>query len=193
MGARFGERVFDNQNGFEYWPAPKLQPTALLGLLGLALLAAIASASVAVANMRGWYAALTPPPLTPPNPMPITGWALLAIIYVLMAGAACRVMRRLNSAAQSSAQSAAQSTAQSKAMSAWGWQLALGAAWPAAFFGFHAMPAALIIAAMLLAAIAATIRRFAWLDRLAAMLLVPNLAWAGFLIYLNAGFWWLNQ
>ncbi len=174
-----------------------MQPNALLGLLGLALLAAIASASVAAVNMRGWYAALTPPPFSPPNPLPIAGWALPAIIYVLMAGAAWRLMRRLNAAAQSSgqpsAQGAAQSAAQSSAMSAWGWQLALGAAWPAAFFGFHAMPAALVIAAMLIAAIAATIGRFARLDRVAAFLLLPNLAWAGFLIYLSAGFWWLNQ
>jgi tryptophan-rich sensory protein len=177
-----GDRVFDNQNGFEYWPAPKLQPPALLGLLGLASLAGIASASVAVANMRGWYAALTPPPLTPPNPMPMAGWGLLAIIYVLMAGAAWQVLRPANPA-----------THQRSAIFAWGWQLALGAAWPAVFFGFHAMLAALVIAAMLVASIAATIRQFARLDLAAAILLVPNLAWAGFLIYLNAGFWWLNQ
>jgi tryptophan-rich sensory protein len=181
-----GDRVFDNQNGFEYWPAPKLQPTALLGLLGLAALAGIASASVAVANMRGWFAALTPPPLTPPNPMPIAGWGLLAIIYVLMAGAAWQVLRPINPAA-------CQRSAQIAAILAWGWQLALGAAWPAVFFGFHAMLSALVVAAMLVAAIAVTIRRFARLDRVAAILLVPNLAWGGFLIYLNAGFWWLNQ
>lgn len=180
--AGLGERVFDNQNGFEYWSAPKLQLVALLGFVGLALLAGFASASVALVNMRGWYAVLTPPPAAPPNPLPVSVWGFLAISYVLMAVAAWLVWRGMKPVAS-----------QRAAQNAWGWQLALGSAWPAVFFGFHAMLAALIIAAALIAVVGLAIRRFARLDGAAAILLIPYLAWAGFAGYLNAGFWWLNH
>jgi translocator protein len=177
-----GERVFDNQNGFEYWSAPKLQLAALLGFVGIALLAGFASASVASVNMRGWYAFLTPPPFAPPAPLPASAWGLMGISYLLMAVAAWRVWRQMTPIVY-----------QRSALNAWGWQLALGAAWPAVFFGFHSMLAALIIAAALVLAVGLTIRRFARLDNAAAVLLIPHLVSAGFASYLNAGFWWLNH
>ncbi len=176
-----GERVFDNQSGFEYGSTPKAQLRALFGFVGLALLADLASASVALVNLRGWYARLTPPPFAP-APLPATVWGGLAVSYLLMAVAAWLVWRKMMPVAR-----------QNAALNAWGWQLALGAAWPAVFFGFHAVLPALIVAVALVVVAGLTIRRFARLDNAAAILLVPYLAWASFAAYLNAGFWWLNH
>ena len=178
----FGERVFDNRNGFDYGAAPKLQLAALLGFVGLSLLAAVASACVALANMRGWYAALTRPPLVPANAIPADFWAVLAVVHTAMAIAAWRVWRRPFAASR-----------QRLAMSFWGWQLALGAAWPAAFFGMHALVPALALAAGLVVCAALTVWQFAGLDRKAALLLIPYLGYAATALYINAGFWWLNQ
>ncbi len=180
--AGLGERVFDNQNGFEYGSAPRLQLAALLGFVALALLAGVASASVAMVNMRGWYAVLTPPPLAPVVPFSAAGWGLLAVVYVLMAVAAWRVWRLMKPV-----------THQRSALTAWGWQLATGAAWPAVFFGFHGLFPALGIAGALVAVVGLTLWRFSRLDGVAAILLMPYLAWAGFAGYLSAGFWWFNH
>jgi tryptophan-rich sensory protein len=177
-----GERVFDNQSGFEYGSAPKAQFAALLGFVGLVLLAGFASASVALVNMRGWYAVLNPPPLAPVVPFSAAGWGFLGLLYVLMAVAAWRVWRRMAPVAQ-----------QRSALNAWGWQLAIGAAWPAVFFGFHGLLPALIIAGGLVALVGLTVWRFSRLDGVAAILLMPYLAWAGFAGYLSAGFWWFNH
>jgi tryptophan-rich sensory protein len=154
----------------------------LLGFVALALLAGFASASVALVNMRPWYAVLNPPPLAPGAPFAAAGWGLLGILYVLMAVAAWRVWRRMAAVAQ-----------QRSALYAWGWQLAIGAAWPAVFFGFHALLPALVIAGALIAAVGLTVRRFSRLDGVAAIMLAPYLSWAGFAFYLNAGFWWFNH
>jgi benzodiazapine receptor len=154
----------------------------LLGFVGLALLAGVASASVALVNMREWYAVLTPPPLAPAAPFAAAGWGLLGILYGLMAVAAWLVWRRMAPAAR-----------QRSALNAWGWQLAIGAAWPAVFFGLHALLPALIIAGGLVAVVGLTVWRFSRLDGVAALLLMPYLAWAGFAGYLSAGFWWFNH
>ncbi len=150
--------------------------------MGLALLAGVASASVALVNMREWYAVLTPPPLAPAAPFAAAGWGLLGILYVLMAVAAWQVWRRMAPASR-----------QRSALNAWGWQLAIGAAWPAVFFGLHALLPALIIAGGLVAVVGLTVWRFSRLDGVAALLLMPYLAWAGFAGYLSAGFWWFNH
>jgi len=65
-------------------------------------------------------------------------------------------------------------------------QLALNAAWPAAFFNARDKRASLLIISLLDAAIAAEILALRREDRLAALLLVPYLAWTGFATALNA-------
>ena len=177
-----GESVFDNRNGFEYWSTPKVQLAALFGFVGLSLLAGIASASVAAANFRGWYSAISQPLLAPPtHAFPAIG-CVLAALYLMVAVAVWLVWRRPGAV-----------LLQRSAISLWGWQLALGAAWPAAFFGLHELALALAIAAALVVVLALTIGRFAQLDKTAAILLAPYLAFAAFAAYLNAGFWWLNR
>jgi len=82
--------------------------------------------------------------------------------------------------------------ANGRALRLWGWQLALNAIWTPAYFGLRSPPLGLAVILALLVMIVLTIRAFAGIDRRAAWLMVPYLAWTGFATYLNAGFWWLN-
>ena len=54
-------------------------------------------------------------------------------------------------------------------------------------------PLALAVILLLLALVAATALAFIRVQRLAALLLAPYSAWTGYMAYLTAGFWWLNQ
>jgi tryptophan-rich sensory protein len=65
-------------------------------------------------------------------------------------------------------------------------QLALNAAWPAAFFGVRRKGVSLAVVAALDATLAAEIVALARRDRTAAALLVPYLGWSGFATALNA-------
>jgi tryptophan-rich sensory protein len=65
-------------------------------------------------------------------------------------------------------------------------QLALNAAWPAAFFGIRRKSASLALIAALDAAVAAEASVLAREDRRAAALLLPYLGWCGFATALNA-------
>jgi translocator protein len=151
----------------------------LLGFVGFSLLAAIASASVTSANQRRWYLILIQPPLTPPGQTLSAVWTVL---YVLAAIAAWLVWRQPGPVSP-----------QRGALTLWGWQMALSAAWSAAFFGLHTPLFAQMIAILLVLVTAQTIRQFSRLDKLAAIMLVPYLAWTACAVYLNAGFWWLNR
>jgi benzodiazapine receptor len=154
----------------------------LLGFAGLSLLAWLASASVVAANIGGWYATLVPPELVPQGAALARLWGMLAAIHVALALAAWLVWRRPLAA-----------RAQRSAMNFWGWLLALGAAWPATFFGLHLLLPALILAAGLVACAGLTVWRFRGLDRAASALLLPYLAFTISAFYLNTGFWWLNH
>jgi tryptophan-rich sensory protein len=71
-------------------------------------------------------------------------------------------------------------------------QLALNAAWTPVFFGARAIGTALIVLLVLFAAIVATLDAFRRVDRAAAWLLAPYLAWSGFATFLNFTLWRLN-
>jgi len=68
-------------------------------------------------------------------------------------------------------------------------QMALNVAWTPVFFGLQAPGAGLAIILALWIAIVATIAAFARVDRRAAALLVPYLAWVTFAAVLNAAIW----
>ena len=74
----------------------------------------------------------------------------------------------------------------------WLVQLLLNAAWSPVFFGLHRPGTALIIIVTMWFAIAATIGAFWPLQRTAALLLLPYLAWVTFATALNASIWQLN-
>lgn len=72
-------------------------------------------------------------------------------------------------------------------------QLFLNSLWSIIFFGFKGIPGALLIIGLLWLMILLTIIKFYSLDRRAAYLLLPYLAWVGFAAILNFSIWSLNQ
>lgn len=125
-----------------------------------------------------WYAALEKPSWNPPSWVFGPVWTLL---YILMAVAAWRVWR------------IGGWKARSRELGAYLMQLALNAAWTPLFFGLQRPGLALVDIVMLLAAACWTALLFKRVDRLAAGLLVPYLAWLSFATLLNATLWWLNR
>lgn len=124
-----------------------------------------------------WYAGLAKPPLTPPGWVFPIAWTALYVtigvsLYVFLLRAPRRV-RRLP-------------------LAVFAVQLVMNGAWSWIFFGLHAMGAALVEIVALWLAIAATIVAFARASRLAALLLLPYLAWVSFATYLTYAVWRLN-
>ena len=79
-----------------------------------------------------------------------------------------------------------------RALTFWGVQLVLNAAWSWLFFGLHRPGWAFGEILLLLAAIVITIRAFYRIKPVAALLMVPYLAWVSFASFLNFTIWRLN-
>lgn len=144
----------------------------------LVALAAIVGSTAIAAALGGtnsgdsrWYRRLRKPALTPPPIVFPIAWTAL---YALQAASAFRVWR------------APKSSDRTTALALWATQLGLNAAWSPLFFGRHAPRAALADIALLDVALAAYVHRAAKVDRAAALLAAPYLAWVGFATYLNA-------
>ncbi len=119
------------------------------------------------------------PPLTPPNSVFGPVWTVL---YITMAIAAWRIWRCGDVLGD-----------HRRALTLWGWQLAVNAIWAPVFFGLHRPGIAIAIIAALDVMVALTVFAFHRIDRIAAILLLPYLAWGGVATYLTIGFWWLNR
>ncbi|WP_371682029.1 TspO/MBR family protein [Microvirga sp. 17 mud 1-3] len=144
-------------------------PVAAAGVLG----------SIATTpNIPTWYAGLAKPGFTPPNWLFGPVWTLL---YAMMAYALWRILSLPKN-----------HPGRPGAVAAFFVQLALNALWSWAFFGAQAPLAGLVVILALIVAIVATIRAFWPLDRAAALLLVPYLAWVTYATALNAAIWRLN-
>ncbi len=143
--------------------------------MGLCVLVGAADSALTASGVRGWYLSLIRPPGTPPN------WAFGPVwmtLYVMIGVAGWLVWRRAGAG---------------HALRLWGWQLAVNALWNPAFFGLHNIVLALAIIAVMIALTVLTIRAFARVERGAAWLMAPYLAWSCFAAYLNVGFWLLNR
>jgi tryptophan-rich sensory protein len=160
--------------------ARPLRPVArfLVAILPVAAVSVLVSVAT-IPNIPGWYQALAKPPLNPPNGVFGPVWTIL---YALIAFAAWRILSRPPAL-----------PGRTGALWAFAVQLALNALWSWAFFGARSPLLGLFVIVPLLGTIVVTMRRFAALDRLAALLLAPYLAWVAFAVYLNAGVWWLNR
>ena len=172
-------RVFLNSDPNEWGSHPgsstPVSPVlALVGFVGLCLLVGAADGSIVAGVPGGWYLSLGRPLGTPPNWVFGPVWTVL---YAMTGVAGWLAWRRATTA---------------RPLRLWGWQLAANACWTPAFFALHSPPLALAVSLTLLVLIALTMRAFAGLQRAAACLLGPYLAWAGYAAYLTAGFWWLN-
>ncbi|WP_414472952.1 TspO/MBR family protein [Microvirga sp. M2] len=138
----------------------------------------VAGSLVTGPNIPGWYAGLEKPGFTPPNWAFPIAWTLL---YGLMALSLWRILSLPR-----------ETPARSGAVAMFFVQLALNCLWSFAFFGAHSPAAGLIVILALVAAILATMRAFRPLDRIAALLLAPYLAWVLFATALNGAVWQMN-
>jgi translocator protein len=139
--------------------------------------ASLLGSAATVPQIPGWYATLAKPPFNPPNWVFAPVWAAL---YMLMALAVWRIVRR------------PPSPARRWALILFFIQLALNATWPWMFFTAHSPLMGLINIIPQCLFIAAAIVAFVRLDWIAALALVPLLAWVGYASALNYFIWQMN-
>ena len=160
---------------------PDRRPLVSLVLAVAACLVVGSSGSVFTAmGLRSWYPSLTEPAFAPPSWVFGPVWTTL---FVLMGVAAWLVWRGALGSDAGAARTA---------LVAFAGQFVLNVAWSAAFFGLQSTTLGLVVVVALWLAIAVTIRLFARVDRRAAALLVPYLAWVTVATYLTYGYWALN-
>lgn len=152
-------------------------PRFLIAVLPVVAVAVSASL-ITQPNIPTWYAGLAKPGFTPPNWAFPVAWTLL---YALMAYALWRILSLPKDRPGRSA-----------AVTTFFVQLALNGLWSFAFFGGRSPLAGLVVIVALIVAIIATMRAFGRLDRTAALLLAPYLAWVAYATALNATIWRLN-
>ncbi|UIP00160.1 tryptophan-rich sensory protein [Halobaculum sp. CBA1158] len=152
------------------------------GLGGLLALVVAVNVAGAVPALLGgpdtaWFASLTKPAIYPP------GW-LFGVVWTALftlSGAALWLVIRAEATA-----------ARRLALWAFLLQFAFNVAWTPTFFALREIAAALAVILALAVVLTGTIAAFARVDRRAAALLVPYLAWACFAAVLNYRFLVLN-
>lgn len=130
-----------------------------------------------IPNIPSWYAALDKPWFNPPNWIFGPVWTTL---YILM-GVSLYLVWVTPSKRRKQA-----------AYILFGAQLFLNTLWSIVFFGLHAPFVAIGIILMLLISLIVTMRLFWDLSKLAALLLVPYVAWVSFASCLNIAIAVLN-
>ncbi len=149
---------------------------ALIGFLLVVAVIAGAGSLFTSTGVSAWYRQLTRPSWTPPDWLFGPVWTLL---YLGMAVAVWLVWK--------------QRLPRSRwAIGVWLLQLLLNGAWSPIFFGAHSTGGGLVIIVLLWLAILATVSVFWRLSRLAAILMLPYLAWVTFASALNLALWKLN-
>lgn len=151
---------------------------ALLGFLGVTALAAAMGSVATFRTVTTWYPTLMKPAWTPPSALFGPVWTVL---YVGMAVAAWRVWRGQTGRAAKAVQRSYFA------------QLALNALWSVLFFGMRRPDLALFDIVALWVLIVVILIRFWPVDRLAAVLWAPYVAWVSFATALNAAVWQLNR
>ncbi|MBX5453557.1 MAG: tryptophan-rich sensory protein [Acidobacteriia bacterium] len=148
---------------------------ALIGFVGLALLVGIVGRAASGPGGQGWYLGLRHPPGALPGLL--LGQAFIPLSFPLGLSA-WLVWQRIGASAP---------------LRIWGWLLLFGALWPVVLFVLHNLPAGGLLTLLLCAFSFATVMAFWRNCHTAALLLLPSLAWAGYLAYLSFGLWWLNS
>lgn len=149
--------------------------TRTITLIAFIVLCVGGGSFVGVQNMPGdWYDGLAKPFFNPPAWIFGPVWTIL---YAMIAIAGWRTWMRASD---------------SELMILWFAQLALNFTWSPVFFTYHWMlAAALIIILMVILTLGFIIKSWK-LDRAAALLMLPYLAWISFATILNLSLWWLN-
>ncbi len=134
-------------------------------------------AAVTATSVDGWYAGLAKPSFNPPDAVFGPVWTVL---YILMATAAWRVWR------------AADRETTRGPLTLFALQLALNLGWTVVFFGLQKIGAAVATIVVLDVAVLVTTLAFRTIDRPAALMMVPYLAWVAFATVLNVAIWRVN-
>jgi len=142
--------------------------------LGAGFIGAMATAS----SVGTWYPSLVKPSWNPPDAVFGPVWTVL---YIAMGVAAWLVWRRRGAGRVGGP------------LLLFILQLVLNAGWSLLFFGLRSPGLALIEIVLLWLAIAATLWSFARVQRWAALLMAPYLAWVTFAAALNLQIWRLNS
>ena len=157
------------RGGFLRWAIITVPAIVLLGFL---------SGSVAPSgDDNPWFASLVKPAIMPPEWAFPVAWTLL---YALMGLSLATVL------------AARGAPGRSTAIGVFVIQLALNLAWSPVFFGLHQVLPALFIIIAMVALVALTIVLFRRISGIAALLLLPYLAWICFATALNYEFHRLN-
>lgn len=151
--------------------------TSLLGLLGFIGANFAAALSGAVFTPGDWYRSLAKPRWNPPDWLFGPAWAVL---YTMIAISGWLVWREHGFAGAA------------VPLAAYGVQLLLNAGWSAIFFGMRRPDLAFVELVVFWVAILVTLVLFWPLQRTAALLLVPYLAWVTFAGVLNLTLWRMN-
>jgi tryptophan-rich sensory protein len=154
-------------------PTRRADIAGLLGALGLCYAVAGIGGYATSQSVKTWYAALERPPVTPPDWVFGPVWTLL---YTLMAIAAWRVWRR---------QDPAPAPMRRLGLGLFAGQLALNLLWSFIFFAWQMIHAAAVEVVVLWLLIVATTWAFARVDRVAAWLMAPYIAWVAYASMLN--------
>lgn len=150
---------------------------ALVLFVGICLGIGALGGAVTAASVSSWYPTLAKPSFNPPDWIFGPVWTTL---YILMGIAAWRVWRTAGS-----------NTARAP-LAVFALQLAVNLGWSVAFFGLRNPGLAVAVILVLDLLVLATALMFRRTDRLAAMLLLPYLAWIAFATVLNVAIWRLN-
>jgi tryptophan-rich sensory protein len=140
----------------------------------------VAGALVTRPEISTWYVFLAKPSWTPPNWVFPVAWNIL---YALMAVSLWRLWGRARDGVSDA----------SYVIGLFLAQLVLNAAWSPIFFGLHAIRGGLAVIVGIAIALTATILVAFRVDRLAAFLLLPYLAWILYAGSLNAAIVVLNR
>ena len=125
-----------------------------------------------------WYIQINKPTWNPPNQIFAPVWTTL---YIMM-GIALFLIWKSN----------ADAVDKKKAITLWGIQMLLNFLWSFIFFNQHLIGLALADIVGMWLFILITIFAFAKINKTAAWLLVPYIAWVSFAGILNCAIWWLN-
>jgi len=166
-------------------------PPAASGLVSLAATVAIPVAAGFLVGLTtreadpGWYESLHKPSWNPPSAIFAPVWTTL---YATMGLASWLVWRRWRNSDNERVRAGAMG-----ALALYAVQLVVNLAWSPVFFGMQRIGAALAVIVVLWGLIVATIDGFRRVSGLAALLLLPYLAWVSFATALNATIWWQNR
>ncbi|WP_123619258.1 TspO/MBR family protein [Halorubrum sp. CSM-61] len=141
------------------------------------------------ATESAWFAGLNLPAYYPPS------WAfgvVWPVLYALIGAAAALVYLGGREGDGRAGGSGRLARAARVALGLFAVQLAVNVAWSPVFWGLERADLGLVVLGILLPLVVATIAAFDRVDRRAALLLVPYLAWVCFATALNYGIWALN-